>query len=322
MRRKTLRHTYALIALIGGVLLFGCWRDQDGPTETAPNVDEKALEPQFSMVAAEAMEAPVRVATTPKGRLLVSDSRGGMVLVVDPATLRPVEGFEVEGKPLAIGLLGKRVFVGNVEKRTIEIYDARGGSLQRSFGAGAVEYAMDLAIDEVLGLVFVVDGGAREVRVFDVHGSRRKTISGPGIGADRLQAPTGIAVDPARREVLISEYATIDQPGMVKIFDYGGNLVASISGAGSCGMMGCSGGFSRPQGLAVDGQGRIYVVDAVLAQVLVYDRETLERVDEFGGRGAGLRLPLDVAIDDGGNVFVTSNLTQSVEVYLGAAGQP
>jgi hypothetical protein len=321
MRRTILIHTL-IAACLGALFIYGCWSEREAPVEAGAPTGE--VEPRFSVLAVDAMESPVRLALTPRGRLLVSDARRAMILAVDPLTLRAEEGFSVHGVPLGIGLLGKRVFVGNASKRTIEVYSAQGGSYQRSFGTGAVEYPNDLAVDEVLGLVFVVDGGTKEVKVFDSRGRLRGTISGPGVGGERFQSPIAIAVDRVRGEVLVSDYGSPTGHAAVKIFAYDGTFLAEISGQGTCGMMGCTGGFSRPQGLAVDDLGRIFVADVLLAKVLVFDRETLEQVSELGG-GAGdptLFVPLDVAVDTDGDVFVTSNRTRSVEVFPNGAGQP
>jgi DNA-binding beta-propeller fold protein YncE len=319
MRRIIPSHILLVGLCLGLLFAYGCWGDQRAPAEG--DLAAEAFEPQFAALTADSMASPVRLATTPRGRLLVSDARRGMILSVDPVTLRADQGFQVEGRPLAIGLIGKRVFVGNVSKRTIEVYDAHGGSLQRSFGPGAVEHPTDLAVDDVLGLIFVLDGGTKQVKVFDTRGVSRGTISGPGTGAEWLQVPTAIAVDRVAREVLISDYGTPGDQAAVKIFDYDGNYLTEISGAGDCGMMGCTGGFSRPQGLEVDGQGRVYLVDALLAQVLVFDRGTLELVNTLGGRSGspGLRVPLDVTIGIDGDLFVTSNRTRTVEVFYGGA---
>lgn len=321
MRRTT--PTIILLAglCLGPLFVYGCWSDQRTPAEADGTAQE--FEPQFAALAADSMASPVRVATTPRGRLLVSDARRGMILGIDPTTLHPDEGFEVEGIPLAIGLLGKRVFVGNVSKRTIEVYSAHGGFLQRSFGPGVVEHPTDLAVDKVLGLVFVLDGSTKQVRVFDTRGASRGTISGPGTGPQWLQVPTAIAVDGVTGEVLVSDYGTPGDHAAIKIFDYDGNWLAEISGAGDCGVLGCTGGFSRPQGLEVDGQGRVYLVDALLAQVLVFDRGTLELVATMGSRSGapGLRVPLDLAIGIDGDLFVTSNRTRTVEVFYGGASQ-
>ena len=60
------------------------------------------------------------------------------------------------------------------------------------------------------------------------------------------------------------------------------------------------------------------MVDAFSALILVYDRETLALIAEMGGPDAGLRVPMDLAID-GGDIFVTSSRTSSVEAFRGGA---
>jgi DNA-binding beta-propeller fold protein YncE len=305
--------------LVTGFLFASGCRDE-GNVVTVEDED-LLLDPWFPSAPAEALASPLRLTITKRGRLVVSDSEHGTVLLVDPVSLQPEQALEIQGKPMGVALLGKRLFVGNATTRTIEVYHAQGGELMRSFGANAVEYPSDLAVDDVLGLVFAVDGATREVKVFDVRGAPRGTISGPGATPDRLRSPTAVAVDPVRGEVYISDYGDDGGYASVKIFDYAGNFIDEISGAGSCGMLGCNGGFSRPQGLVVDGQGKIYFADAVLAQVLVYDRATLERVEALGSRAAGIRLPLDVAVGEAGEVYVTSNRTRSVEM-LTSGGSP
>lgn len=307
------------------VLLAGCFDRRDGPVESDPDAETGTLEPELMPLVSDSLESPVRMALTRSGRLLVSDARQRMIFRVDPVSLRPDQGLQVDGEPSAVGLMGKRIFVGNVTRRTIEVYASQGGSLRRSFGRDAVEYPMDLAVDEILGLVFVVDGGAKEIKVFDVRGRLRGTLSGPGLGIDRLQAPTAIAVDETAQEVFVSDYGDPTGRAAVKVFDYDGNFLSEISGAGSCGSLGCSGGFSRPQGIALDDQGRVYVADALLAEVLVFERATGNRVQTLGGRSVGppfLRIPLDLAIDQAGDLFVTSNRTASIELYRGVGASP
>jgi DNA-binding beta-propeller fold protein YncE len=184
----------------------------------------------------------------------------------------------------------------------------------------------DLAVDERERLVFVLDAGAMDVKVFTYQGRLQQVFSGPGAGPGLLLNPTGIAVDPLRGEILVSEFGDSDGgDAAIEIFDYAGNAVDQISGAGRCGFFGCSGGFSRPQGVAVDAAGQIYLADMLLAQVLIFDRATKKIVNTLGGRDAGppeLRVPLDVALGAGGDVFVTSNRTGSVEVFRSGGTQP
>ncbi len=134
-----------------------------------------------------------------------------------------------------------------------------------------------------------------------------------------------MAVDAARQEVLVSDYGSRDVAASVKVFSYAsatfGERVATISGAGDCDWFSCTGGFSRPRGPAVHGE-RIYVPDVMYGQVLVFDRATLEQVRRLGSDDPAtrdLRLPSDAAINDAGDVFVTSTFTRSVVVFPGGA---
>ncbi len=104
----------------------------------------------------------------------------------------------------------------------------------------------------------------------------------------------------------------------VQIFDYAGNHLKSISG--KAGMT--KKRFSRPQGLAVDGQGHIFLVDCLIGRVLVLDRNTgatIKSLGTYGRSGAPgeMALPLDVVIDSRTkNVFVTNNRLGRIEVFV------
>lgn len=292
---------------------------------TTPSDASEAVAPRLGRsinLLTGGFQSPVRVALTPGGELLVSDSRLHIVVTVDPATLEPGRAMDVRGMPLAVGMRSGRIFVGNATTQRVEVYNTR-GQFWYAFGA-PVASPTDLAIDTARNLVFVVDALGRDVKVFDFKGALLRIISGPGADpAAQLHVPTGIAVDPARQEILVSDYPdpAVGGNAAVRIFTYEGALVQVLS-PGQCGFMGCAGGFSRPQGIALDGQGRIYVADAFLAQILVFDRATLTQVKALGGRDTGppqLRIPLDLVIGSDGDVFVTSNRTGTVEAFRGGA---
>jgi DNA-binding beta-propeller fold protein YncE len=319
-RAKLFRRLTAVlgISLLAGV---GCPRDREVATGTveAGGAGLVLLPPETGPMA-----SPVRLAMSRKGDLLVSDSRLEKVMVLDPVTLQPVRGFRVSGRPLAVGVGRNAIYVGNARKRTVEVYDPRKGTLKSSFGPGAVAKPTDLAVDLRARLVFVLDAGAMDVKVFDLRGRPQGTISGPGTGPAQLTNPTGIAVDEARAEVYVSQYGVPGGNAAIKIFSYDGAYLGEISGAGQCGMLGCSGGFSRPEGMWVEGRGRIYLADGLLAEVLIIDRASGEVVGTLGGRDIvpTLRFPTDVAIGREGDVYVTSVRTGTVEVFPGGGWTP
>lgn len=265
-------------------------------------------EPDLPDLADAGLEGPLRVRMTPSGRLLIADSRARMVFVQAPDAITPGQGFEVSGKPLSVTLLGDRIYVGVEEDQVVRAYQAVGGEADASFEPVAVGRPADMVGDTVEALLFVLDGLDRSVKVLDADGALVRTI-----GAGTLGAPTALGLDPARRRVLVSDYGSIGGEAVVRIFGYDGSEVGAIDGTAE---------FSRPQGAAVDGAGRVYVADALLASVLVYDGDTLEQVGTLGGRGTGsdgLRLPTSVAIDPSATVFVASFAGGVVGAFPGGA---
>jgi len=332
------RHTFGVTILaywllVPALLVAGCAGDDlvprtgtnDPPPagcETTGDCPPPAANPEPSLPPTfETLASPVRSAITPAGRLLVVDSEREMVFYVEPGSAQPLGGFQTRGKPLGVALMGSRIYVGNVTKGTLDIHDSQGGGFRRASNPGSLEYPAGIAADPISRKLYVLDGGTGEIKVFDELGQLQRVIVRRGTGDDRLLTPTAIAIDTGRAELLVSDYGDVNGAGegaSIKIFDYEGNFRDVIRGDGSCGSLGCSGGFSRPQGLAAY-EGRVYLADAVLAQVLIYERSTLERVTEIGGRDLGIRLALDVAVTPDRDVLVLSNRTATVVAFPGGA---
>jgi DNA-binding beta-propeller fold protein YncE len=115
---------------------------------------------------------------------------------------------------------------------------------------------------------------------------------------------------PARVHVIVSDYGDRNaaiRPA-VRIYDEQGNHIRTMRGR-----------FSRPQGLATDGNGHLFLVDAMLCQVLVIDQESgalVTTLGEFGSEPGQLRLPLDVAVDaESKQVLVTNNRLRRIEAF-------
>jgi DNA-binding beta-propeller fold protein YncE len=246
--------------------------------------------------------------------LLVADYHQGAILRVDPNTLQPDQAFPVDGKPSAVALMGDRIFVANATTGTVDVFGSD-GRWRYSFAPGIVERPTDLGVDPVNRLVLAVSGGTNVVKAFDVGGEVQFVIGD-------LWKPTALAVDGTRQEILVSDYGepARGERASVKIFDYDGKPVATI--LGNAGMTDSR--FSRPQGLTVDRNGRIYVVDALSAEVLILDRETgatVNTIGTFGSNPGQLLLPLDIVIAQTGDVLVTSYRTRKIERFTGVATQ-
>ncbi len=268
--------------------------------------------------SAQTLRSPVRIAQAPGGDLFVSDYLQQSILLLREGDLAVRRWFRVDGRPVAVAWGRGRIFVGNESTGSVEVRNRAGRWLyDLGHAKGLVRQPQDIAIDDGRGLAFVVDGWDKLVKVFDINGRLLFTMPGASAGDDRLRSPTGIAIDATREEILVSDFGDPGAgiPARVEILDYRGAHLGQISGAS--GQRGYE--FSRPQGLAVDEIGHVFVVDAMLGQVLVFDRTTgagLKRLGTFGAGPGQLMLPLDLVIAGASkDVYVTSNRTAKVEVF-------
>jgi len=258
------------------------------------------------------LHSPIRLTMTPEGDLLVSDYQLGMIVTVDHKSLNPTRWFPVQGRPLGVAYARGHVYVGNASKKCVEVY-ARGGKKLYQLN-GEIKQPTDIAIDEKKGLVFVVDGSQKNVKVFNLKGNF--ILSFPGT-ANNLVNPTGITLDPAAGEVFVSDYGDLKiyvYP-RIQIFDYNGNLLDTIKG--KQGMFGVR--FSRPQGLAVDESGHVFMVDCYSGEIMVFDRytgQTLKTMAGYGTDPGQLRLPLDMVMNPSSkDIYITNNRSAAIEIF-------
>ena len=255
--------------------------------------------------------SPARIA--PGGDVLyVTDYRQSAVFMVNKKGLKPLRSFPIAGSPLAVAWHRGRVYVGNETSAHIEVYNPAGKHVTDL--GGTVTRPGDMAFDDRSGTLFVVDSGDRSLKVFDRDGALTKTIT-----SQHLVNPTGIALDEERGEIFVSDYGdpALKYPARVLVFDYAGNLLRTLSGR--------TAGFSRPQGMALDG-GHVFLADGLIGKVLVLDSltgEVLKTLGSFGDAPGQLMLPLDVTIDPfSRDVYVTNNRLGRIERFPGGGIVP
>jgi len=273
---------------------------------------------------------PKRLAEVSVAHVVVSDPALEGIAALDKETLEIVWNKTIEGDPLAVAACRNLVLVGNATTHRVEVYRVTGQGKKVEFlyylgdaQTGYFKLPSDIATDADFQLAFVLDGGEKSIRVFDLKGNYLYAL--PAAGEVSPLSPTAIAVDEGRQEVLISDYGdpagslfggpTV--PARLLIYSYAGSFLAKIDGTGR---------FGRPQGLAVDALGRIYVAESFLGQILVLERSTgdiVKRLGSFGEAPGQLQLPLDVVLDrKSDDLFVTNTMLQRVEVFRGAGRLP
>jgi sugar lactone lactonase YvrE len=171
------------------------------------------------------------------------------------------------GLVTAIGFGGGDVFLADATARWIRRHDAKGrfrnniGDRHRKGGFDIPNGVLDFAVDD-RGVLHVANPGMHRVERYAADGTRlghfgrfdgRDPSGFPG-----CCNPTNVTVDGAGR-VIVSEKAG----PRVKVYDPAGELLAVVAdGAFDAG--------AKNMDLAVDSQGRIYVVDTATLEICVF----------------------------------------------------
>jgi DNA-binding beta-propeller fold protein YncE len=254
------------------------------------------------------IKSPMRMAEYGDSTALLSDRSGSIyeISYLDPAN--PVLLFQIDGSPLGIAFDGRNILVGNETSGKIEQYALRRdrvrkkGSFPKSRSARI--QPLDIAVDDAKGMTFVVDGVDSDVKVYNSRG--RLTLSIGSFG--QLTQPQALTLNPEAEELIVTDYGDqrIGVSASLQVFDYSGRHLKTIHGS-----------FSRPQGVWAKGQS-IYLVDAMLGQVMEYDRDNGSLLSTHGCFGASdghLMLPMDVLYDSKlKQFFVADNRNGRVSV--------
>lgn len=302
---------------------------------------------------AQGMVGPVRIAEGAPGQLLVTDYAAEAVFVVDRQTLEPVWRIDLKANapgvgsmpatPMGVARHGNLLFIGNEAMQTVEVYevdDAKQkvklaytlGAARHGDSPGFFQRPTDIAIDAQQQLVFVLDLGDQMVKVFDVAGNFVESFA-PQVPGTATTFVSSIAVDPVRKEILISDHGnpygafSPAVPARLLVFNYAGAFQRLINGNGVVSGTGTVPQlqFTRPHGLVSDGVGHIFMVDHVIGEVIVFDQNVVLDSDNVAvvKRLPGVLSGTDVWVDaTTGDIFVVNNNAARVQVFRGEGRLP
>lgn len=177
------------------------------------------------------------------------------------------------------------------------------------------------------GNLYIADTGGHQIHVYDSQGQLTRSLGGFGSELGQLYEPRGVAAD-AQGNLFVADTWN------ARIVKYGpdGRPVASW-GSGDQDL--ADGrratitdgdlarneanplGFFGPRGVAVDGQGNVYIADTGNKRIVVTDGEGTF-LYQFGSAGAEpgqFNEPTGVAVDGQGNVFVADTWNGRVQVF-------
>lgn len=223
------------------------------------------------------MYSPMEVRLDSQGRIFVTDSVRGEVLVLSQGNKTP-EGKIQEGKTLMV--LGKKE------------------ELERPTG---------LALDEARNRLYVADTSKHRIVVYDLSGKFLHAFGERGSEPGQLNFPVNLAVD-RDGKLLVTDAANF----RIQVFDGEGKFLNSFGSLGDS-----YGSFTRPKGVALDSDNNVYVVDAAFNNFQIFNREgKILLFVGTAGRSAGtFWLPSGIFVDGSDKVYVVDSINERVQVF-------
>jgi len=251
------------------------------------------------------------------GRILITDVGRQAVFVFDPrgAGLSIWDRADKQmqfATPLGIAQgPHDEVWVSDADLARVVRLDVNGNPLG-SFGEGVLRRPTGLARDATAGITYVVDTSAHDIKVFDDKRALVRTIGQRGVRLGEFNAPTFLTF--GKDGLVVSD--TLN--ARVQLVSPLGEGLAAIGERGLY-----VGNLTRPKGVAVDGDGNIYVVESFYDHLLVFDRAGALLLP-IGGGGTGpgkFFLPGGVWADRDNRIFVADVFNGRVVIfqYLGAS---
>ena len=251
-----------------------------------------------------------------KGNIYAADQAVDAVFILDPqGNLQLIRN----GKEAHFGLINglalddnDRLFVTDSKLHEVIVFNPQ-HQQEAIFGAADLGDPGGIAIDTENRLLYVVDTGSDQVKVFDADSykllrsigtaGKKHTLTDPGT----FSLPTQAALDTDG-----NLYVTDTLNNRVEIFDGDGEFIGEFGKAGDG-----PGFFARPKGIAVDCDGHIWVVDGVQNRVQVFNRQgqLLTYFGEPGPFPGQLNAPYGITIDKKNRVLVSEQFPGRVQEF-------
>ncbi|HNO35915.1 MAG TPA: 6-bladed beta-propeller, partial [Nitrospira sp.] len=222
------------------------------------------------------------------------------------------------------------VYVVDTNNHRVQKFDGKLGGYLMKFGSrgngeGQFNAPWGIAIDRVRGYIYVVDSANFRVQKFDMSGEFIMSWGSFGNGDGQFYFPRGIAVDQADGTVYVVDMGN----HRIQKFDTSTNVLpqlltkwggSSEAGHASSPLAQEAGQLRSPWGIAVDGQGDVYVTDTGNHRLEKFDREG-NFIAQWGGFGGGdgqFNFPYGIVVDPRGSVFAVDSGNTRVQQFMPA----
>jgi sugar lactone lactonase YvrE len=265
--------------------------------------------------------SPSAVATDDYGSLYVTESSENRLLIFDQnGTYKNM----LAGLQTPIGTAvdsSGRIFVGNTGTHTVDVYDqglTHLFNLGLNSGEAYIGKALSIAVDTA-GKIYVADSTGGFIKVYNPDGTFNTSFGGPDPSVPtpegKFHEPSAIVIDAVSQEVIVTDMQMIQgqsgtiEGARVQVFDLEGNFKRSF---GDHGLE--KGEIFKPLGVAVDGEGRVYLSDARTQSLQVFDSQGIY-LGALTDNENPLRTPLGLAMSNSSRLYAASLITSTIEVF-------
>ena len=247
-----------------------------------------------------------------RGRLFVSDTARAGVFVFDEPAGELLLWTEADANQALVSPAGLALapqgglYVADAELGRVVRLDA-GGVPMGQIGHGLLQRPTGLARDPRQGLLYVADTYAHDIKVFNDAGALLHVIGRRGSGDGEFNYPTHLAF--MQGELYVTD--TLNH--RIQVFGADGQVLARKFGERGLFL----GNLVRPKGVAVDGEGNVYVVESYYDSLLVFSSRG-EFLLPIGGTGTAtgrFYLPAGVWVDSRNRVHVADMFNGRVVLF-------
>ncbi len=254
---------------------------------------------------------PYGVSVDAKGRVYVTDTGLGLVVVFDTAEkeIRTI-GKRRRGKlhlPLGIVVVGDTVFVTDGYLKKVFGYTLTGKLVLAIGRSEEFGNPSNLAYSSKNNSLYISDSKNHVIRVYDATtGTFKFEFGEPGDQEGQFNRPAGIAIQGDKIYV-------VDQMNFrVQIFSLTGDFYKMFGEAGSG-----AGYLFRPKGIGVTKEGFIFVTDAEFHNFQIFDEDgnVYLFIGQLGNEPGEFSLPAGLCIDLNNNIYVVDQLNSRVQKF-------
>jgi DNA-binding beta-propeller fold protein YncE len=215
-------------------------------------------------------------------------------------------------KPYAIAVRQGRLYVSDPVAGTVKLFDIPGRRFV-AIGPDPQEQLVQplgIDVDEQFNL-YVVDGAARDVKIYDAGGKFVRRLGGP----KDFFRPSGVAASPDGERVYVVDTGGVARKEEHRIRVYAARTGQHLFDIGRRGT--ADGEFNLPRDVTLAPDGHLYVVDSGNFRVQVFDRDG-KFVRAFGSIGrqfGNFARPREVAVDRQGAIYVSDAAFGNTQIF-------